>query len=64
MVGSPGGGAASKIAAGTAGAGHFQEDVRPYLLCCVSDHTSCDKFYQKRPSDNGGDFQPKRPGKG
>ena len=64
LLDSPGGGAVNLVAADINGPGHFWQDVRPYLLCCVSDQTSCDKFYQRRPSDSGDDFEPKRPGKG
>ena len=41
---------------------HFFHDLVPYLDCCLlSAH--CDKYYEKRPSDNGARYRPPRPGK-
>ena len=40
---------------------HFFHDLVPYLDCCLlSAH--CDKYYEKRPSDNGARYRPPRPG--
>ena len=39
---------------------HFLQDVLPYLDCCIlSDN--CDKYYDKRPSDDGSRWRPPRP---
>ena len=42
---------------------HIREDILPYIYCCKADKFSqCDKYYQRRPSDNGARYQPPPPG--
>ena len=41
---------------------HFFHDLVPYWDCCMwSDN--CDKYFEKRPSDDGAKYIPVRPGK-
>ena len=42
---------------------HIREDILPYIYCCKAGKFSrCDKYYQRRPSDNGARYQPPPPG--
>ena len=63
LTGSPGGGSLIKEPLAKSRARHFQEDVRPYLLCCTGYVPSCQKYYEHRPSDDGTRYQPQVPGK-
>jgi hypothetical protein len=63
LTGSPGGGSVHKMPLAKSRAGHFREDVRPYLLCCTGYAPSCQKYYERRPSDDGTRYQPQVPGK-
>ena len=40
---------------------HFFHDLVPYLDCCLLS-ANCDKYYEKRPSDNGLRYRPITPG--
>ena len=37
---------------------HQFEDVLPFIYCCKGTPTSCDTYYDKRPSDNGEGYTP------
>lgn len=37
---------------------HFKEDVLPWFACCKNSIFHCDKYYQRRPSDNGKRYRP------
>ena len=37
-------------------------DFLPRKLCCEGIFSNCEKFYEKRPSDNGSRYQPQLPG--
>ena len=63
LTGSPGGGSVHKVPLAKNRASHFQEDIRPYLLCCTGYAPTCQKYYERRPSDNGTRYQPAVPGK-
>ena len=63
LTGSPGGGSLIKEPLAKSRARNFQEDVRPYLLCCTGYAPSCQKYYERRPSDDGTRYQPQVPGK-
>ena len=40
---------------------HFFQDLVPYLDCCLlSDN--CERYFEKRPSDDGSRYVPPRPG--
>lgn len=40
---------------------HFFHDIVPYEDCCkLTDN--CDKYFEKRPSDDGSQYQAPRPG--
>ena len=63
LTGSPGGGSVHKVPLAKNRASHFQEDIRPYLLCCTGYTPTCQKYYERRPSDNGTRYEPAVPGK-
>ena len=42
---------------------HFWVDVRPYFVCCKLS-ANCDKYYEKRPSDDGTRWIPPAPAGG
>ena len=41
---------------------HQFEDILPFIFCCKGTQTSCDIYYQRRPSDNGTAYNPPVPG--
>ena len=41
---------------------HQFEDVLPFIFCCKGTPSSCDTYYQRRPSDDGSAFSPPVPG--
>ena len=43
---------------------HFFEDVIPAIYCCKGQRSSstCQLYYEKRPSDNGSRYNPPNPG--
>ena len=42
---------------------HITEDFIPFLYCCkAGQYSQCDKYYEKRPSDDGTRYQPPPPG--
>ena len=54
------------IEAGVPVFSHFFNDLVPYLDCCLLAKTpkvTCEKYFEKRPSDNGSGYVPPRPGK-
>ena len=63
MVGSVNRGSLDRfhIEAGVPVLSHFSHDLVPYLDCCLfSDN--CGKYFEKRPSDDGSNYEPPRPG--
>ena len=63
MVGPQNGGSLDRvhIEAGVPVLSHFFHDLVPYLDCCLlSDN--CAKYFKKRPSDDGSNYEPPRPG--
>ena len=63
MVGPLNGGSLDRfhIKAGVPVFSHFFHDLVPYLDCCrFSDN--CGKYFEKRPSDCGFNYEPPRPG--
>ena len=63
MMGKPNAGSLDRFHpnAGLPVISHFFHDLVPYQDCCrLSD--SCDKYYEKRPSDDGSEYQAPRPG--
>ena len=42
---------------------HHREDILPYIYCCKGLATVCEKYYTRRPSDNGTAYVPPIPGK-
>jgi len=61
IVGSPSGGSVNRIAPVDMRSfyQHIQHDVIPFIYCCFS---SCIRYYERRPSDNGEGYQPILPG--
>ena len=45
------------VEAGVPVLSHFFHDLVPYLDCCLLS-ANCDKYYEKRPSDNGSRHRP------
>ena len=63
MMGKPNAGSLDRVHpnAGLPVISHFFHDLVPYQDCCrLSD--SCEKYYEKRPSDDGSKYQAPRPG--
>ena len=63
MIGPLNGGSLDRfhIEAGVPVFSHFFQDLVPYLDCCLlSDN--CAKYFEKRPSDDGSNYEPPRPG--
>lgn len=63
MVGPQTGGSLHRfhIEAGVPVLSHFFHDLVPYLDCCVFSG-NCGKYFEKRPSDDGSNYEPPRPG--
>ena len=63
MIGPKNGGSLSRvhISAGVPFFSHFFHDLMPYSDCCVLSE-NCGKYFEKRPSDNGMNYEPPRPG--
>ncbi|XP_078360269.1 sushi domain-containing protein 2-like isoform X2 [Oculina patagonica] len=65
MVGPQNGGSLDRfhIETGVPVFSHFFHDLVPYLDCCLlSDN--CAKYFEKRPSDDGSNYEPPRPATG
>ncbi|KAL9985251.1 hypothetical protein ACROYT_G007629 [Oculina patagonica] len=65
MIGPQNGGSLDRfhIEAGVPVFSHFFHDLVPYLDCCLlSDN--CAKYFEKRPSDDGSNYEPPRPATG
>lgn len=63
MIGPQNGGSLDRyhIEAGVPALPHFFQDLVPYLDCCLlSDN--CERYFEKRPSDDGSRYVPPRPG--
>ena len=41
---------------------HHREDILPYIYCCKGSVPDCEKYYTRRPSDNGTAYVPPIPG--
>ena len=41
---------------------HQFDDVLPYIYCCKGRFNKCDMYYEKRPSDNGRNYEVTPPG--
>jgi len=63
LVGPPGGGTLDKSSSDLSKLKHFKDDVVPYYYCCKFSN-NCDKYYDKRPSDNGSRWRPPTPSGG
>jgi hypothetical protein len=64
VVGPPGGGSVNRQAPVDfmSSVKHITEDFIPFLYCCkAGQYSQCDKYYQKRPSDDGTRYQPPPP---
>ena len=63
MIGPKNGGSLSRvhISVGVPFLSHFFHDLMPYSDCCVLSE-NCGKYFEKRPSDNGMNYEPPRPG--
>lgn len=59
LVGPPSGGTLESSNSDISVFAHYVDDVLPYVLCCVKEN-SCDKYYEKRPSDDGSRWVPPR----
>ena len=63
-TGSPGGGSVDKIAPTGRDENllHQLDDLLPYIYCCKSEFSNCVMYYEKRPSDNGQNYEVIPPG--
>ena len=63
MVGAPDGGSLDRVhpKVGLPVLSHFFHDKVPYHDCCQQSR-NCDKYYEKRPSDDSSNYVPPRPG--
>lgn len=52
IVGPKSGGTVDKVAPSLSKSKHFEEDVKPHIYCCILSN-NCDKYYSRRPSDDG-----------
>lgn len=59
LVGPPSGGTLNMRNPDISIVDHYIEDVLPYILCCVKED-NCEKYYEKRPSDDGSRWFPPR----
>jgi sushi domain-containing protein 2 len=59
-IGPPSGGTLDKTSTSIDKIQHFYQDVLPYFDCCLLSN-KCDKYYDKRPSDDGSRWRPPRP---
>ena len=41
---------------------HELDDVLPYIYCCKGNINICNKYYDKRPSDTGRNYEVTPPG--
>jgi hypothetical protein len=67
MVGAPWGGSLNRVHTDTGipYISHYFYDILPYHDCCRLIPVSfkkCEGYYRKRPSDNGKNYKPPRPG--
>ena len=66
LLGPPNGGSLDRfhIEEGIPVFSHFFHDILPYLDCCVLSENFgiCEKYFEKRPSDDGSRYAPPRPG--
>ena len=62
-VGPPNGGSMDRfhVETGVPVLSHFFHDLVPYLDCCLLS-ANCDKYYEKRPSDDSSRYRPGRLG--
>jgi hypothetical protein len=61
LVGPPGGGTLDVAHSDVSKRDHFETDVLPYFYCCNPFTKACDKYYEKRPSDDGSGWSPPVP---
>ncbi len=61
VVGNPGG-SVDKVSPVLNMFAHIQEDIIPYTFCCQGEFSNCNLYYERRPSDNGRNFNPLIPG--
>ena len=64
LVGPPNGGSLDRVhvEVGVPVFSHFFHDLVPHWDCCLLS-ASCGKYFEKRPSDDGSNYEPPRPGK-
>ncbi len=62
MIGPPGGGSVDQTSPLISELDHFQNDLLPYIYCCKGQSPICSAYYDKRPSDDGENFEPLPPG--
>ena len=63
IVGPPGGGTVDRYADRLDRWNHFLYDVLPYFACCVGLFSDCQAYYDKRPSDDGSNYDRNPPGR-
>ena len=63
IFGPPTGGSLNRFhtEAGVPVLSHFFQDYVPFLDCCVFSE-QCERYFEKRPSDNSSGYEPPKPG--
>ena len=62
LVGPPAGGTLDVVSPDKSTLGHMRRDVLPWFVCCKFSR-NCEKYYQRRPSDDGSRYDPPQFGK-
>lgn len=66
LVGPPSGGNVQSVSPNSVAGetAHILADLVPLLMCChaSTDERSCEKYYERRPSDDGSRYVPPKPG--
>lgn len=58
ITGPPSGGTVDLWAEEIDLAKHYRSDIEPFMLCCKGDFPNCALYYERRPSDDGSEFNP------
>jgi hypothetical protein len=62
IVGPPAGGTLDVVSPAKSVLGHMYRDVLPWFYCCKYSQ-NCEKYYERRPSDDGSRYDPPPVGK-
>lgn len=62
LIGAPGGGSVDFVSQDVNPTQHHVVDIEAQILCCKGAFPDCNKYYERRPSDDGSRFNPPLPG--